>query len=38
MKKALLYEAVKVEGPKKKILEFNETDNFMTGKELMHFE
>jgi hypothetical protein len=38
MKKELLYDAVKIDGPKKKILEFNEADNFLAGKELMHFE
>ena len=38
MKQGLLYEAVKIDGPKKKILEFNEADNFLVGKEVMHFE
>ena len=38
MRQALLYDTVKIDGPKKKILEFNEADNFMAGKELMHFD
>lgn len=38
MRQPLFYDAVKVDGPKKKILEFNATDNFMDEKELKHFE
>ena len=38
MRQPLFYEAVKVDGPKNKILEFNQTDNFMDEKELKHFE
>ena len=38
MKHFLFYEAVKIDGPKNKILEFNGTDNFMEDKELKHFE
>jgi len=37
MKQQLLYEAVKIDGPKKKILEFNEVDKFMDDKDLKHF-
>ena len=32
------YDAVKIDGPKKKILEFNGTDNFMDEKDLKVFE
>ena len=38
MKQFLFYEAVKIDGPKNKILEFNTADNFMDEKELKHFE
>lgn len=38
MRTALFYDAVKVDGPKKKILEFNETDKFLDANELRHFE
>jgi len=38
MRTSLFYDAVKIDGPKKKILEFNETDKFMDDKELKHFE
>jgi hypothetical protein len=34
MRTLLYYDAVKVDGPKKKILEFNEKDQFMDAKEL----
>ena len=34
----LYYDAVKIEGPKKKILEFNATNNFMNEKDLKVFE
>jgi phospholipase A-2-activating protein len=37
MRTSLFYDAVKIEGPKKKILEFNETDKFMDDKDLKHF-
>jgi hypothetical protein len=38
MRSLLYYEAVKVDGPKKKILEFNETDKFMDDKDIKIFE
>ena len=38
MRQFLWYEAVKIDGPKKKILEFNATDKFMDDKELKVFE
>jgi hypothetical protein len=38
MRTTLLYDACKIEGPKKKILEFNATHNFMNEKELKVFE
>jgi len=38
MRTHLFYEAVKIDGPKKKILEFNEKEKFMDDKELKHFE
>ena len=38
MRSFLAYEAVKIDGPKNKILEFNTADNFMDDKELKHFE
>jgi len=38
MRTCLFYDAVKIDGPKKKILEFNATHNFMTEKELKVFE
>lgn len=38
MRTYLYYDAVKIDGPKKKILEFNETDKFMDEKELKIFE
>lgn len=38
MRSFLFYDAVKVDGPKKKILEFNAADSFMDEKELKHFE
>jgi len=37
MRTNLWYDAVKIDGPKKKILEFNDTDKFMDDKELKHF-
>lgn len=38
MRSYLFYDAVKIDGPKKKILEFNDTDKFMDDKELKYFE
>jgi len=38
MRTYLYYDAVKIDGPKKKILEFNETDKFMDDKDLKVFE
>jgi hypothetical protein len=38
MRTMLFYDACKIEGPKKKILEFNATHNFMNEKELKVFE
>lgn len=38
MRTHLYYEAVKIDGPKNKILEFNGQDAFMDEKELKHFE
>lgn len=38
MRTSLFYDAVKIDGPKKKILEFNATMNFIEEKELKHFE
>jgi hypothetical protein len=38
MRTSLFYDTVKIEGPKKKILEFNATHNFMDAKELKVFE
>ena len=38
MRTSLFYDAVKIEGPKKKILEFNGTHKFMDDKELKVFE
>jgi len=38
MRTTLFYDAVKIEGPKKKILEFNATHNFMNEKELKVFD
>ena len=38
MRSYLFYDAVKIDGAKKKILEFNATDNFMDDKELKSFE
>lgn len=38
MRQVLLYDVVKIEGPQKKILEFNNEDNFMDFKELKTFE
>jgi hypothetical protein len=38
MRQCQFFEATKIDGPKKKILEFNETDNFMDDKELKFFE
>lgn len=38
MRQMQFFEAVKIDGPKNKILEFNTTDNFMDEKELKHFE
>jgi len=38
MRVFLFYDAIKVEGPKKKILEFNGTHNFMNEKDLKVFE
>lgn len=38
MRNPLFYDAIKIDGPKNKILEFNATDNFMDEKELKHFE
>jgi hypothetical protein len=37
MRTYLYYDAVKIDGPKKKILEFNETDKFMDEKDLKVF-
>jgi len=37
MRTYLYYDAVKIDGPKKKILEFNETDKFMDDKDLKVF-
>lgn len=34
----MLYDAVKIDGPQKKILEFNAEDNFMDTKELKTFD
>jgi hypothetical protein len=38
MRTPLFYDTVKIDGAKKKILEFNETEKFMDEKELKHFE
>jgi len=38
MRVFLFYDAVKLDGPKKKILEFNGTHNFMNEKDLKVFE
>ena len=38
MRQFLWYEAVKIDGPKKKILEFNATDEFLDDKEVKVFE
>lgn len=38
MRTSLFYDAVKIDGPKKKILEFNANENFMDEKELKIFE
>lgn len=38
MRTILLYESVKIEGPKKKILEFNTASNFFDDKEVKWFE
>lgn len=38
MRVFLFYDAIKIEGPKKKILEFNGTHNFMNEKDLKVFE
>lgn len=38
MRTCLFYDAVKIDGPKKKILEFNATHNFMNEKDLKVFE
>jgi len=38
MRQYLNYDIVKIDGPYKKILEFNETDKFLEDKELKHFE
>lgn len=38
MRTPLYYDTVKIDGAKKKILEFNETEKFMDDKELRHFE
>jgi len=38
MRQCLYYEAVKIDGPKNKILEFNATDKFMDDTELKRFE
>lgn len=38
MRQFQFFEAVKIDGPKNKILEFNGTDKFMDDKELKHFE
>ena len=38
MRTHLFYDAVKIDGPKKKILEFNAAASFMDDKELKHFE
>ena len=37
MRTSLFYDTVKIDGPKKKILEFNEADKFMDEKEVKHF-
>ena len=38
MRTTLYYDTVKIDGPKKKILEFNASDNFLDAKELKVFE
>ena len=38
MRTYLYYDAVKIDGPKKKILEFNDADKFMDDKDLKVFE
>jgi len=38
MRTSLFYDTVKIDGPKKKILEFNATHNFMNEKDLKVFE
>ena len=38
MRSSLFYDAVKIDGPKKKILEFNSESAFFDEKELKHFE
>lgn len=38
MRTLLFYDAAKIDGPKKKLLEFNATDSFMDDKELKVFE
>lgn len=37
MRQLLMYDAVKIEGPQKKILEFAESDKLLEDKELIHF-
>ena len=34
MRSYLFYDAVKIDGPKKKILEFNATDNFLVDRDV----
>lgn len=38
MRTVLLYDTVKIDGPKKKILEFNSAGNMLDDKQLKHFE
>jgi hypothetical protein len=38
MRTSLFYDTVKIDGPKKKILEFNEKEAFMDEKEVKIFE
>jgi len=38
MRQILMYDAIKIEGPKKKILEFNESLKFLDEKQLKFFD
>jgi hypothetical protein len=38
MRQFLFYDAVKIDGPKKKLLEFNSESAFFDDKELKHFD